>query len=433
MRHVSLGGAAGAGGAEGKPRRAGRLPAVVLAVAVGAAVSGWGPGAEAAPPARTGPVPGGGPGSEQAAADLVEAEVVRQAEGLGLGDVDRLLEQLEREMEGDLPPIRVRDVIDMLVRREGAYTLTGFLKAVMTRLGREVVSGSGLLGRLVILALLCGLLENIQSAFARRETSQLAFAVCYIVLIIMGVGGFLLATDVCREVIDRLVDFMQAMLPVMITLLASLGAVTTAGLFHPLLVASVEFVAGFIRDVVLPVVLAAACVDLVSRAFTGFQLTALSETLRQAAVVVTGLLLSAFLGVAAIYGAAGAVFDGAAVRAAKFAVGAFIPFVGGLLSDAVEVVASSSLVLKNVVGVVGALAIVAYTVFPLLKVASLVIVFRVAGAVVQPLGAGRLVGSLHSIANSLVLMMVLAFAVGVMFLISLAIVVGAATAAVMAR
>jgi len=365
--------------------------------------------------------------------DGLGADVERMAREVGLGEVDRLLAELDREMEGELPSLRVGDVIDMLVRREGAYTLSGFVKAVVVRLWSEVAAGSGLLARLVILALLCGLLENIQGAFARPQTSELAFGACYLVLIIMAVGAFLLAVNVCRGVIDTLVDFMQAMLPVLVTLLAGVGAVTTAGLFHPVLVASVELVATFIRDVILPVILCAASIDLVSRTFSGIRLTGLSEVLRQAAVAVTGLLMCVFLGVVTVYGAAGSVFDSASVRAAKFAAKTFIPFVGSFLSDAVDVVMSSSLVLKNVVGVVGAMAIVAYTVFPLLKVFSLVIVFRVAGAVVQPLGAGTLVESLRSVGGSLVLMMVTALAVAVMFLIMVAIVVGAATVTVAAR
>lgn len=372
------------------------------------------------------------PASPSEPVDL-RAEVESQAEYVGLDEVDRILEQLNQEMEGDLPPLRVKDVVDLLLRGEGAYTLTGFLQALGLRLWREVAAASGLLARLVILALLCGLLHNLGSAFARKDTSDLAFAACYLVLVLMATGGFIVALRVCQGVIDRLVDFMQAMLPVMITLLAGMGAVTTATLFNPVLVASMEFLAAVIRNVVLPVVVSAACIDLVSRIFGRFRLTALADLLKQAAIVATGVLLSLFLGLTAAYGAAGAVADGVAIKAAKFATSTFIPFIGKVLADAVEVVMGSSLVLKNAVGVIGALAVVAFTVFPLVKVLSLVIVYRVAGAVVQPVGAGELVGSLTSVGNSLVLMMVVAGAVSVMFLLTIAIVVGAATAAIMVR
>jgi len=363
----------------------------------------------------------------------LESEVGRQAEDLGLGEVERLLDELNREMQGDLPPLRVKDVITSLIKGEGPYTFRGFLAAVGSRLWREVAAGGGLLARLVILAILCGLLQNIQSAFASREIGELAFGVCNLVLIVLASGGFVVAMRVCQGIIDQLVDFMQAMLPVMITLLAGVGAVTTAGLFNPILVVSMEFIAAIIRNVILPVVVCAACVDLVCRAFTRFKLTALVDLLRQASVVATGVLLALFLGLVSAYGAMGSVFDGAALKAAKFAASNLIPFIGKVLADAVEVVLGSSLVLKNVVGVVGALAVVSFTVFPLLKVVSLVVVYRVAGAVVQPLGAGELVGSLNSVGNSLVLMSVVASAVAVMFLVTLAIVAGAATAAAAVR
>ncbi len=363
----------------------------------------------------------------------VEAEVQRQVETIGLDDVQDILDELNHDMEGDLPPLNVRDVTNMLLRGEGPYTFRNFLKAVGARLWREVAAGSGLLGRLVVLALLCGLLQNIQSAFARREASDLAFGACYLVLIILAVGGFILAMRTCQGVIDRLVDFMEAMLPVMVTLLASLGAVTTATLLNPVLIAALDFVAATVRDVMIPIVVSGALIDLVSRVFPRFKLTALADLLKQAAAVVTGVLIALFLGLVTAYGAAGAVFDGVAVKAAKFATSSFVPFIGKILADAVEVVVGSSLILKNGVGVVGALAVVAFTVFPLLKVLSMVVVYRVAGAVVQPLGAEELVGSLNSVGNSLVLLMVMALAISVMFLITLAIIVGAATGAVMVR
>lgn len=364
---------------------------------------------------------------------LLEQELERQSGALGLEDVQAILDELNGEMRGDLPPINVKDVARMILRGEGPYTFAGFVSALAARLGREVWAGSGLMARLVILALLCGLLQNMQSAFARKETSELASAACNLVLIILATGGFVLAMRTCQGVIDRLVDFMEAMLPVMITLLAGLGAVTTAGLYNPVLVVSLEFVASFVRDAVMPIVVCAACIDLVSKTFTRFKLTSLSDLLKQGSVLVTGVLMALFLGLVTAYGAAGSVSDGVAIKAAKFAASNFVPFIGKVLSDAVEVVIGSSLVLKNVVGVAGAMAVVAFTVFPLLKVLSLVVIYRVAGAVVQPLGGEQLVGGLSSVSNSLVLMMVMALAVSVLFLVTLAIVVGAASAAVMVR
>lgn len=435
---------AGREAGEGMPRTSGRakgrtavcrrLAALAFGIlAFGLVAAGpWGSRVLAAPPAE----PAGGTSTGDSSLSpqvLLEEELSNQAQTIGLDDVQAVIDELNKDMQGELPPINIRDVANMLLRGQGPYTFSSFVKAVGARLWREVAAGSGLLGRLVVLALLCGLLQNIQSAFARKETSDLAFGACYLVLIILAVGAFILAMQICQGVIDRVVDFMEAMVPVMITLLAGLGAVTTASLLNPVLVTALGFVATTVRDVLIPIIVCAACIDLVSKTFTRFKLTALADLLKQGSVIVTGVLIALFLGLVAAYGGAGSVFDGVAIKAAKFATSNFIPFIGKILSDAVEVVVGSSLILKNGVGVAGALAVVAFTVFPLLKVVSLVVVYRVAGAVVQPLGAGELVGSLQSVGNSLVLMAVMACAVSVMFVITLAIVVGAATGAVMIR
>ncbi len=408
-----------------KTRAAAAAPALVVSLVLTGLALAAGPASSALASST--------PATEPAAAFDLEQEVARQAEIVGLDDVQAILDELNNEMEGDLPPLRIRDVLNMLLRGEGPYTFSSFVKALGARLWREVAAGSGLLGRLVVLAILCGLLQNIQSAFASKEASDAAFAACNLVLIILAVGGFVLAMRVCQGVIDQLVDFMEAMVPVLVTLLAGLGAVTTASLLNPVLIVALEFVATTIRDVLIPVIVCSACIDLVSRAFTRFKLTALADLLRQTAVVVSGVLIALFLGLVTAYGAAGAAFDGVAIKAAKFATSNFIPFIGKVLADAVELVVGSSLILKDGVGIAGALAVVAITVFPLLKVVSLVVVYRVAGAVVQPLGAGELVGSLNSVGNSLVVMAVMACAVSIMFLVTMAIVIGASTGAVMIR
>src|SRR5690606_42087626 len=82
-----------------------------------------------------------------------------------------------------------------------------------------------------------------------------------------------------------------------------------------------------------------------------FPLSRLSGLLPHGALTVLGLGFTVFLGVMVIRGAIAPVADGVALRAAKFLAGTFIPVVGGMMADAVEVVVGGSLLVKNALGV----------------------------------------------------------------------------------
>jgi stage III sporulation protein AE len=104
-----------------------------------------------------------------------------------------------------------------------------------------------------------------------------------------------------------------------------------------------------------------------------------------------------------------------------------------MFADAVEVVIGSALILKNAVGLLGVLAIFLTILFPLLKLLAVVLVYRVGAALVQPLGAAAVGDCLQVIANTLTLFLVATAAVGLMFLITVTVIIGAGNVAVMLR
>ena len=123
-----------------------------------------------------------------------------------------------------------------------------------------------------------------------------------------------------------------------------------------------------VKNVVLPLIFFAAVLDIVSHLSDRFQVSQLSGLMKTVAMGLLGLFSTVFLGVLSIQGVAGALGDSLAIRTAKFATDAFIPVVGGMFSDALEAVVSSSLLIKNAVGITGALAILLMLALPLLKI-----------------------------------------------------------------
>lgn len=88
-----------------------------------------------------------------------------------------------------------------------------------------------------------------------------------------------------------------------------------------------------------------------------FQVSKMSGLMKQWSMALMGLFFTVFLGFLSVQGIAGSVADGVALRTAKFATGAFVPVLGKMFADALDAVVGTSLLLKNVVGLVGIIAI----------------------------------------------------------------------------
>jgi len=361
-----------------------------------------------------------GSGLSLAADDLLD----QQAQSLDLTEVGRLLDELNRDLSGYLPEVSLNGILNAFRQGGLIYNFQEFFNGLYRYLFHEVLASAHLLGKLVILAVFCALLDHLQSGFEGKTVSTMAYAVCLMVLGVLALGSFRLATDLVRETIDRLVTFLWALLPPLITLLAGSGTPVAAGLMHPTMVMVINAVSLLVKNFILPALLLAAVLDILGSLSEDLKVSGISGLLRFGSGLALGLGLTLFLAVVSIQRAGALVADSLTIRTAKFLSAAMIPGIGKMLSDAVEVVFSSSLVLRNALGALGNLGIIVILSLPLLKILSIIIIYRLAAALAQPLGGEKISRLLAAIADNLVFVAGAALTVGVMFFIGLSIFTG---------
>jgi stage III sporulation protein AE len=140
------------------------------------------------------------------------------------------------------------------------------------------------------------LLQNLQNSFEHRHF-LLAYSICYIFLAVIALTAFYNALALARDTVGNMVGFMEALLPLLISLLAGVGAVTTAALFTPLMLFVVSTVSIIVKDVVLPLFFLAAVLQCVNFLSDKYQVGNLAGLFRQGGMAVLGLTLVAFVGV----------------------------------------------------------------------------------------------------------------------------------------
>jgi stage III sporulation protein AE len=352
--------------------------------------------------------------------------------GLAAGDLQAYLRQLNQRMAGYGVEFQLSD-FSSLYKPSAGQESQGLVSALLRYLLSEVLANGRLLAQLVMLAVAAALLQTLQSSLAEKGAGSFAYTVVYLALAGAALAGFMLAVAAARTVVHDLTTFLEAALPVLMTLLVGSGAVTSAALLQPVVLLLSGTITAVVSDVVLPLLLLVAALDIVSGFNPEFKLTQLAKLLRQGAITVVSLCFTVFFMVVSVKGFAGAVADSMAVRTTKYLAGAAIPVVGKMFADAAELVVGSATLLRTGMGLVGALAVAFVVAFPLLKILSIMFIYRAAAAVVQPVGGQPVVSCLHTLAGNLGLLLICVALVGLMFFVAVAAIVGAGNMTLMMR
>jgi len=101
-----------------------------------------------------------------------------------------------------------------------------------------------------------------------------------------------------------------------------------------------------------------------------------------------------------------------------------IPIVGKMVGDTVEVAAGYVMMLKDALGIFGVLIIAGMILLPLLKIAALALIYKLVGAVVEPMGDAKTAAVLESMSVHLMMLLAATASVGFMFFIMIAIMAG---------
>ncbi|MFC4324024.1 stage III sporulation protein AE [Litchfieldia salsa] len=361
-----------------------------------------------------------------------ETLVEQQIENLGLDEIKLYWEKVVSEYGGVLPESQKGSLVEF-ISGEKKLSLKEWLLGFVKYLFYELIANGKLLSTLIMLTIFSTFLQTLQNSFEKSAVSKVAYALVYMVLIIIALNSFRLAIMYTEEAITTMTNFILALVPLLLALIASSGGLASAAFFHPLILFLMNTSGMLIQFVILPLLFLSALLSIVSTMSEHYKVTQLAQLIRNVSIGLLGAFLTIFLGVISVQGASAAVADGITIRTAKFITGNFVPVVGRMFTDATDTVISASVLLKNTVGIVGVVILLLLAAFPALKVLSLAIIYKIAAALLQPIGGGPVIACLDVISKSVIYIFAALAIVSLMFFLSITVIIAAGNLTMMVR
>lgn len=341
-----------------------------------------------------------------------------QQEALGISD---FISTSKKYTQDSLTGLDIQDVFKSAIT--GRVGNTNLLNNILNVLGRETKTAVSNIGIIMIVIIIHSILVTISENLGNKSVSQIAYFVEYIIIITLVLNNFADIIAMVKESIVDLVGFSNNLIPLLITLMLTTGAIVSAGVIKPVLLFLINFIGNFIIDFILPLVMIGTTLGIISKISNKVRIDKLAKFLKSAGVWILGIIMTLFVTILSLEGSITETVDGVTAKTAKAAVSTVIPVVGKILGDATDAVIGCAGILKNAVGLIGVLVIVGICIVPIIKLSLLSFTYYIASCICQPIADEKIISLLDSIGDTFKILLAIIFCISVMLIIGLTIVI----------
>ncbi len=366
--------------------------------------------------------------STDTSTDLNEIEqeltetVDEQLSGIDLSEFQNLLEGLSEQEISLFGASSFYDKVSQLLTSD-LSTDQSLFSQLLAILLDELLNFIPLLATICAIAILSSFISNLRVKSNDHSIADIVHFVCFGVIIVIISGAVLSLVGMTRNLLSSIQAQMQIIFPILLTLLTSLGGIVSVSVFQPMVAVLISGVMQIFNYVVFPLFICAFIFTVVGNLSNSIKLDKFISFFKSAFKWVTGSVMTLFFTFITIQGITAGSFDGISVQTAKYAIKSYVPIVGGYLSDGFNLIMSSSILIKNALGVAGLLLLFATIVVPVIKIVIFSLGLKLTAAVIEPLTDSRTSNFIFTISKNMGFLVATILSIAFMYLISIGLII----------
>ncbi len=329
------------------------------------------------------------------AAEIDGQEVINsQIDNLNLGEIDKIIGGMDTDSNG----ISIEDLARQAIEGKLDLSPQSIIKTISKSFFGEFITLASLVRNMILIAILGAFLNNLSLSLNKNHVSELGFYMCYLTIIIILISSFNICSGVMISFINDLCSIMQASLPVVLTLMAMSGNVGSAYVFSPIMAFIINALALFVRDIITPVLIFTAVLQLINYISEKEILQKLATMLKKCTGWAMKGMTLIFVAILSLHALSTPIVNTAVTKTAKATLN-IVPVVGQALNGAVDMVTYWTSAVKSGVMTAFIISILMICAVPVLKLIAFIAVFKFSAAIIQPVSDPRIVKAIDSIGS----------------------------------
>lgn len=242
--------------------------------------------------------------------------------------------------------------LDLSLQDADKLSIDSLLGKVWERLTDRLGEPVRLLAVIFMVIVLCAVISSAGS-LSEKASGDIYSMVCVMSAVAVILPRIMAVYSEILSLIHTTGSFILVFVPFFTGIAVTSGSITTAGIYHIMMLGASEFIVKLAESWFMPVLGAAAALGITGSIFPAVSLDSLVNLLKKAITWGISIAMTLFTGFVSLKCTISSKADGAASKTAKMLVGNFVPIVGGAVSDAYSTVKGSFQVIGGAVGAVG--------------------------------------------------------------------------------
>lgn len=331
--------------------------------------------------------------------------------------------QIEDSLDSMFPEEKIsfQELVSALVSGEIDQVGTLFLNFVSDQISYEFRYNRENLVYMLLIALIAAIFTNFAGVFQNRQVAEISFYVLYMLLITLCLTAFEVATRGLEEQLSSLVEFMQVLCPSYFLAVAFASGSVTSLFFYNVILFLIYVVELVIVRFLLPVINIYIMVKVLSNLTGEDFLSEFAQLLQKLVSWILRTLVTCVIGINVVQGLLAPAID-TVKRSMLTRTAEALPWVGNAVGGVTEIVLGTAVLIKNGIGMAGAVIAVAVCAVPIIQMLILAFFYKLAAALVQPVSDKRITGCIGSVSEGYELLVKVIFSAGLLFLLTIAVV-----------
>ncbi len=285
---------------------------------------------------------------------------------MATGDTDEPKIDIDppKEMEEYLPDFGDMTASDI----QNAFDFRFFSELGIRILAESVPDAARSFALLLGLFLVASILHVLKSTIAVPTLQTAMDLACMVAM----AGAIFEVTETAfgfaESYIGALSSFLKSITPMMAAFMAASGNFTSASVISGVIFLAVSLLERIAAGVLFPLIRLSLCLSVISAVFGLPGVGGIAPYIRKIISYIFGFVTLCLSAVLMFQGIIAKSADSLAIRGIKFAIGNFVPFVGGAVNEALSTVIGGLSTIKAATGVVGAVIVALLAAVPVIRI-----------------------------------------------------------------
>lgn len=331
------------------------------------------------------------------------------------------MDELEKGMQQLFPDFRISaaQLLGQLLQGDVLGSAGTLVQEVMRGMGTYVSGIKNILIWLIVLGILSALLIHFVEVFDKHQIADLSFYFIYLLMGVILLQCFFDVLQTARDIMENIILFVKLMVPTYLLAVGVASGPATVGAGYQLMLLLIYGTEKILLGVVLPLIYSYGLLNLINGIWVEEKLALLTDLLEK----VIGWILKASLGVvtgiSVFQSLITPVLDSVKTSAVEKALSA-LPGIGNAADGILELAVGSAVVIRNSIGVLLLLLLIAACAVPLLQILLTAVFIKGAAAFMGIVSDKRVTNCTDHMGNAGMLLFRTAGTAMLLFLITLA-------------